>query len=161
MSTMNEMTYTISITDFKTVFPLWKTYLWPERIEPIEARSALLFKEGIDSNYKSAEVFFMKFEANKQIIGVCSGQRTRSQEFRSRGLWVSKEFRRQNIGSKLFFSVEKEAKKRGCQHLWTLARHSSKGFYLSVGMKDFGKTGKFEYGPHFWMSKKLKLVDNE
>ena len=24
-----------------------------------------------------------------------------------------------------------------------------------MGMKNFGKTYKFEYGPHFWMSKTL------
>ena len=150
--------YSILKSDFETVFSIWKDCLWPERVEPIEKTSALLFKKGIDLNYKSAEVFFVKAEMNGKIIGVCSGQRTGPQEFRSRGLWVSKDFRGRGIGSKLFFAVEKEAQKRGCFSLWTLARHSSKKFYLSVGMKDFGKTYKFEYGPHFWMSKSLLKI---
>ena len=149
------MQHTFLECDFKTIFPIWKNCLWPQRIEPIEATSALLFKEGIDSDYRSAEVFFVKVELDKQIIGVCSGQRTGSHKFRSRGLWVSEKFRRQGIGSKLFVSVEKESKRRGCSRLWTLARHSSKSFYLSMKMKDFGETYKFEYGPHFWMSKTL------
>lgn len=143
-------------TDFETVFPFWRKCLWPNRIEPIEPTSALLFKDGIDRNYQSAEVFFVKAEVGGEIIGVCSGQRTGLKEFRSRGLWVSKNYRSRGIGSKLFLEVEREAQKRGCLNLWTLARHSSKDFYLKMGMKNYGKTNDFEYGPHFWMSKKIK-----
>ena len=150
-----QMEYALSKSDFKDIFPIWRNRLWPERIEPIKKTSALLFKEGIDMNYKSSEVFFIKAEVNKQIIGVCSGQRTGSKEFRSRGLWVSEDFRKKRIGSGLFFAVEKETKKRNCSYLWTLARHSSEKFYRSVGMKNCGKTDKFEYGPHFWMNKSL------
>ena len=147
------MQYIVSKSNFKEVSFIWRNYLWPERIEPIEETSALLFKEGIDMSYRSSEVFFIKTEVNGQIVGVCSGQRTGSREFRSRGLWVREDFRKKRIGSKLFFSVEKESQKRGCVSLWTLARHSSEKFYRSVGMKNFGKTDKFEYGPHFWMFK--------
>ena len=147
------MEYIISKTDFLTVLPIWRDYLWPERMEPIEKTSALLFKKGIDLNYNSAEVFFIKMEISGKIIGVCSGQKTQTREFRSRGLWVSENFRKRGLGSKLFFSVQKEARKRGCCHLWTLARHSSKKFYLSMKMRDCGQTDQFEYGPHFWMSK--------
>ena len=149
------MQYTVLKSDFSTVSVIWRDYLWPKRIEPIEETSALLFKEGIDMEYKSSEVFFVKMELNKEIVGVCSGQRTGSQEFRSRGLWVSEDLRRKGIGSKLFLSVETEAKARGCSHLWTLARYFSQQFYYSMGMKNCGKTYKFEYGPHFWMSKTL------
>ena len=149
------MQYPVLKSHFEKVSIIWKIYLWPERIEPIEETSALLFKEGIDLKYRSAEVFFVKIEFNKRIIGVCSGQRTGTQEFRSRGLWVCKSFRRKGLGSKLFYSVEEEAKKRGCSHLWTLARHSSQQFYCSMGMKNCGETSQFEYGPHFWMSKTL------
>lgn len=150
-----QLQYTILKSDFETVSVIWKNHLWPERIEPIEATSALLFKEGIDLNYKSSKAFFIKAEANQKIIGVCSGHQTGSQEFRARGLWVSENFRRKGIGSKLFISIEKEAQRREGSRLWTLARHSSIKFYHSVGMKNFGKTYKFEYGPHFWMTKTL------
>ena len=145
----------ISKSDFKTIFPIWRKYLWPKRVEVIEETSALLFHAGIDMDYRTSEVFFMKAEVNGQIIGVCSGQRTGFKEFRSRGLWVSENFRKKGIGSKLFFAVEKEVQKRGCSDLWTLSRHSSEKFYCSMGMKNFGKTHKFEYGPHFWMSKEM------
>lgn len=148
----------LSKSNFKEVFPIWKNYLWPERIEPIEETSALLFKEGIDMSYRSSEVFFIKAELDRQIIGVCSGQRTGPNEFRSRGLWVSENFRRKGIGSKLFFSVKAEAQKRACSSLWTLSRHSSEKFYRSVGMRNCGKTFEFEYGPHFWMYGKLESV---
>ena len=147
------MHYIISKSNFKEVSFIWKNYLWPKRIEPIEKTSALLFKEGIDMNYKAAEVFFVKAEMDGRIVGVCSGQRTGVHEFRSRGLWVSEDFRKKGLGSKLFFEVEKEAQNRGCVNLWTLARYSSEKFYCSMEMKNFGKTYKFEYGPHFWMSK--------
>ena len=155
MKDKGSLRYNILKSDFKTVFVIWRNYLWPERVEPIEETSALLFKEGIDLNYRSSEVFFVKAERKGKIIGVCSGQRTGPREFRSRGLWVSGNFRGQGIGTKLFFAVEKETQKRGCFSLWTLARYSSKKFYQTVGMKDSGKTYKFEYGPHFWMSKAL------
>ena len=79
------MQYTVLKSDFSTVSVIWKDYLWPKRIEPIEETSALLFKEGIDLEYRSSEVFFVKMELSKKIIGVCSGQRTGSQEFCSRG----------------------------------------------------------------------------
>ena len=155
MEVNKDLQYTILKSDFKTIFVIWRNYLWPERVEPIEKTSALLFKKGIDLKYKTAEVFFVKAEMEGKIIGVCSGQRTGAKEFRSRGLWVSKDFRKKGIGSKLFFAVEREAQKRGCFNLWTLSRYTSKKFYQSVGMKDFGKTYKFEYGPHFWMFKSL------
>ena len=147
--------YTVSKSDWPTVSRIWKNYLWPERISLIEKTSALLFKEGLDMGYKSSEVFFVQIREKGEIIGVCSGQKTGSQEFRSRGLWVSEGFRRRGLGSRLFYSVEKEAQKRGGVHLWTLARHSSLSFYLAVGMKNHGRTCQFEYGPHFWMCKKL------
>ena len=149
------MQYALLKSDFKTIYPIWRNYLWPERVEPIKATSALLFKEGIDMNHRSKEVFFIKMEVAGKVIGACSGQRTGPGEFRSRGLWVSEDFRKKGIGSKLFFEVEREAQKRGCSNLWTLSRHSSEGFYCSVGMKNLGKTDKFEYGPHFWMYKAL------
>ena len=150
------MQYIVSKSNFATVFPIWRNYLWPNRTEPIEETSALLFKEGIDMHYRSSEVFFVKIEQNNKIIGVCSGQKTGEREFRSRGLWVAQTFRRKGLGLKLFFAVEETAKKRDCLHLWTLARYTSKPFYISMGMKDCGKTEQFEYGPHFWMSKHLK-----
>ena len=153
------MRYTLSETDFSTAGAVWKSRLWPKRVEPIEARSALLFKKGFDLNYQSAEVFFVKAAADQQIVGVCSGQRTGPKEFRSRGLWVAENYRKKGIGGALFRFVEEEAKRRGGLHLWTLARYSSKEFYLSMGMKSAGKTGKFEYGPHFYMSKKLNEPD--
>ena len=145
----------VTFTDFSSVFSVWRQYLWPKRLEPIASRSSLLFKKGHDLNYLSAEVFFVKLEREGKIIGVCSGQKTQELEFRSRGLWVAKEFRRQGLASRLFLFVEEEAKKRGAKHLWTLARHSAKEFYQAMQMKDCGKTQQFEYGPHFWMSKKL------
>ena len=153
---INEMQYIVSESNFATVLTIWKNYLWPERIEPIEKTSALLFRSGIDLKYKSSETVFFKIEVNKKIIGVCSGQQTGdTKDFRSRGLWVSENFRRKGVATKLFSCVEEEAKKRGCSRLWTLARHSSKKFYDSMGMKVCEKTYKFEYGPHFWMSKLL------
>ena len=145
----------LSETDFPTALSVWKSRLWPKRVEPIEATSALLFKKGVDLNYQSAEVFFIKAEVDQQIVGVCSGQRTGPKEFRSRGLFVAESFRKRGIGSALFRLVEKEAKQRNGSHLWTLARYSSKKFYLAMQMKTAGRTDKFEYGPHFWMSKKL------
>ena len=149
------MQYVICDTDFKTVFSFWRNHLWPHRKEPIESTSALLFKEGTDKAYKTAEVFFKKASARGQILGVCSGQKTNFKEFRSRGLWVSPLFRRKGLGGQLFSAVEQEALKRGASRLWTLARHSSKHFYLSMKMKEAGLTSKFEYGPHFWMSKEF------
>lgn len=149
------MPYIVSETDFKTVFRFWRNCLWPHRREPIEPTSALLFKKGIDMDYQSAEVFFKKIELKGLIVGVCSGQRTSFKEFRSRGLWVSPRFRRKKIGTKLFQSIEKEAQKRDGSRLWTLARYSSKHFYLSMEMKESGRTSEFEYGPHFWMFKRI------
>ena len=151
-----QVKYKVSKSNFSEVYTIWRDHLWPERIEPIEETSALLFREGIDMSYRSSEVFFVKIELDSQIIGVCSGQRTGAQEFRSRGLWVSETFRKRGLGSKLFYEVEDESKRRGGIHLWTLAREESKGFYESMGMRDCEKTDKFEYGPHFWMSKYLK-----
>ncbi len=149
------MQYVVSATDFSIVFPIWRNNLWPERESPIEATSALLFKGGIDMSYKSHEAFFLKMEKEGQTVGVVSGQRTRPHEFRFRGLYCFKNFRRQGLGSRLFFEVEKEAKKRGGSSLWGLCRHSKKAFYLSVGMKDCGITKQFEYGPHLYMFKKI------
>ena len=150
------MNYEILKSNFSEVYTIWRNNLWPKRVEPIEETSALLFRKGIDMGYRSSEVFFVKIESNDRIIGVCSGQRTGVQEFRSRGLWVLEAFRKKGLGSKLFYGVEKESKKRGGVHLWTLAREESKGFYESMGMRECEKTDKFEYGPHFWMSKHLK-----
>ena len=138
---------------FQEVLPIWRDELWPKRITAIEKTNPLLFKKGWNLQHQSTEVFFMKVEKNKKIIAVCSMQKTADQEFRSRGLWVSEEFRKQGIGSKLFQALEKEALSRGCSRLWTLARHSSLIFYTKMGMKDCGKTYDFEYGPHYWMLK--------
>jgi len=67
------MTVQLSAITFDEIYPIWSTYLWPDRLSDITPNSAMCFLEGYDSfNMEKPPTFFAIF-INGEIAGVNSG----------------------------------------------------------------------------------------
>jgi GNAT superfamily N-acetyltransferase len=141
---------------FEEILPIWRNQLWPGRqsaIEPvsiIDPEGRLTLKPG-----ELEPVFFQVWDERNEIIGVNSGFRTSANLFRSRGIWVKPEYRRQGIGLILMHAVENHARSCGCKVLWSMPRESAFGFYRRLGFEVTGGTDTYEFGPHFLAQKKI------
>jgi GNAT superfamily N-acetyltransferase len=141
---------------YKEVLPIWKNFLWPERKTEIKPNNPLKFMGGYDKLLlDSIPTFFGAFVNNK-CIGVNSGFATSSTEYRSRGIYVFSEYRRQGISQMLFGVTEEQAIKEKRNILWSVPRVSSLKAYEKFG---FDRVSDFfddmEFGPNCFVVKKL------
>ena len=146
----------IEMATFEEVQPLWSEQLWQGRKSPIHPVSSLMpdFTYNLEI-YNSAKPIFVKCLYDKRIIAVNSGFQTSLTHYRSRGLWVDKNFRNQGIGNRLLAIIEEQAKKQGCTTLWSLPRESSLPAYLKAGFHKHHIVPKIlmEFGPN-WLAMK-------
>lgn len=126
--------------DFKTIKEIWQQHLWPDRIN-ITPLSNLRYKDIpniLISQHHTAK-FFAYYVDNK-IVGVNSGHPSSRIHYRSRGLWVDPEYRKQGIGTSLLLYTIEQTKKEGKFFCWSLPRKQSLTTYLNAG---FEKTSDF------------------
>ena len=153
------MHFEIINSDYETVLPIWRDYLWLGRKTPVEAASALIYMGGYDANIFKENVDFWaaRDRTNKKILGVLSGHKTVDQKYRMRGIYVYEEVRKNGIAEQLFLSLKKRASSLGEQKIWTLARKDSFSFYKKMGfVQDSDWIGdQFEFGPNCYASLNL------
>lgn len=152
------MTISIQICSFLDVLPVWQDRLWPGRHSSIEPVSAINEEGSIDMNLmQSNPTFWSATHSFSKLtpIGVVSGYKTSPLSYRSRGLFVDQELRRNKIATRLLESVFSKAKSENCHSVWTMARQTALPFYQAIGFEVSKKITHFEFGPHFMCVKSL------
>lgn len=147
----------IKKSTFDEILPVWKNYLWPNRKSAIESHSAMKFLGGYEMKYFDNPATFILALEDQQIIGCLSGHRTEDLWYRSRGLWVSPEHRKNNVATKMMLELFSVARGEGCHWIWTVPRISSMPFYEKMGYLrsslDFDQG--VEFGPNCYAARNI------
>jgi GNAT superfamily N-acetyltransferase len=120
--------------DFNTILPTWRDKLWSSRESPIETHSAMLhlFTEHDIGNFL-LPVWYLGYFVEDMLVGVNSGHMCTDGSARSRGLWVSDEYRKNGFGKQLLVSTIDKAKEYNANSVWSLPRKTSWKTYESAG----------------------------
>ena len=126
----------LEIIEWKVVLPIWQTQLWPNRKSPIEPVSAMCFLGNYDMDNMLVKPTFFGYYKNGQLVGVNSGHSCpRSNSYRSRGLWVHPQHRRQGIGKALLEITVAEGFNTEHDMIWSFPRKTSWPTYQSTGFQ--------------------------
>jgi GNAT superfamily N-acetyltransferase len=142
---------------FEIIETVWRNNLWQNRRSPIETHSAMKLHEGYDMDYFNNPASFIVIKDDDKIIGCLSGHMTAPYWYRSRGLWVSDEYRRQGIATLLMQELTSIARSENALWIWTLPRLSSLEFYQSQGFIRSSENINegVEFGPNCFAIKPL------
>jgi len=136
---------------------VWKSDLWKDRQSPIKPISSMLYLGGYDMSIYNNDPTFFAIKNNEKIIAVNSGHMTINGYYRSRGLWVNEQYRRQGLTYILFEALYKQAKIENAKYVWSFPKDNSVGAYIKNGFHIVGDpTNDFELGPHYYV---LQHVD--
>lgn len=151
-----------SIT-FETIKKIWSVKLWPDRKSPIKPLSSIKLGGGYDMEIYNFIPRFWGVFYNEELIGVNSGFQTGNGYYRSRGIWVDTNYRRQNIASCLMKEVEKAALQEKSHTLWSMPRHTAIEFYESFGYRQISDwfDKDVEFGPNCFVIKVLNIESND
>ncbi len=120
--------------DFNTILLVWKNYLWPYRISPIETHSAMMYQsDSISMENFNLPVWFLGAFKDDKLVGVNSGHLCSDGTARSRGLWVNPNYRNQGIGKSLLIKTTEQARHYNATAIWSFPRFSSKKTYEAAG----------------------------
>lgn len=103
------------------------------------------------------EVYFYCAVVENSVVGVNSVFRTGESEFRSRGLYVFPQFRKQSVGSRLLQEALEYAQKQNAKSVWSLPRVSALATYLRAGFVESHTAldETVEFGPNVYVIKYL------
>lgn len=140
---MEENSFQVQIIDWEIILDVWQRYLWPDRKSPIETHSAMTWPFNNPTSTHSMRIFeytpyFIGVYDGSRLIGVNSCHRTDESTFRSRGLWVDPNYRKQGIAQLLFDKTEQLALMEGCTLLWSVPRKTALAAYERFGFKTEG-----------------------
>ena len=124
----------VSEITYSQILPIWKYFLWPGR-QDIEYSSAMLYlnKDNYSLENFKLPVFYFGIFNESNIIGVNSGHVCIDNSFRSRGLWVNPNYRRQGLGVTLLNATLDKGKELNCAFCWSLPRKTSWPAYEKSG----------------------------
>jgi len=130
--------------NFEQIFPVWRNHLWPDRISPIESHSAMQWPFGGEVFLPNKTVFdytttFWAVIIDGNIVAANSGHRSSENFYRSRGLWVDPDYRKQGLAQLIFTVTEWQARREGCTHLWSLPRQTALSSYTAFGFEPVGE----------------------
>lgn len=124
----------IEIIEWTDILSVWQRELWPDRFSAIEPVSAMCFLGNYDMDNMLMKPVFFGYFKNGQLVGVNSGHSCpRSNTYRSRGLWVHPQHRRQGIGRTLLEVTIAEAFNTDHDMVWSYPRKTSWPTYQSAG----------------------------
>jgi GNAT superfamily N-acetyltransferase len=144
---------------FEEIEKIWKRELWPDKKNGIAKANEwtwLWYKKNLGKDkqmVKDVEPTFIGLRSGKELVAVNSCYQSNKEGmfvyWRSRGLWVHPDFRRQKYSSVILTWCLEYAKKQGGTYMWTCPRQSALPAYKSVG---FIKTSEWfedgQYGPN-------------
>ena len=140
---MNSIGLEKTLIDFDTIYQVWSTELWPDRISLIETHSAMTWPFGNPTNAYDMNIFkykatFFGVYLDGILIGVNSGHKTSNTLYRSRGLWVDPKHRKNGIAQILFEMTETQARKEICDVIWSIPRKTALPAYQRFGFNTVG-----------------------
>lgn len=118
---------------FNEILPIWRDYLWPDRISDITPTSAMSFMGGYDLQNMSLNPTFFAYVSDGLIAGVNSGHMCKDNDYRSRGLYVFEKFRGKGIGTKLLQATIDQAMQEEATLCWSYPKDSSWKTYENAG----------------------------
>lgn len=143
---------------FNEIFPTWYNYLWKGRKSEIKPTNPIKFMGGYNKSIEdSIPSFFGAIDKDK-CVGVNSGFATNINLYRSRGLYIHKNWRKRGIAVLLLRAVEEQALQEDKKILWSMPRKSALKTYEKFG---FIQTSTFfdkdvEFGPNCFVCKYIK-----
>ena len=138
------------------IYPIWKDYLWKNRKTAIKPTNGMLLSGEYDKDVEMNNPTFFGAFSNEELIGVNSGFATSDKEYRSRGIYVSKMWRKKGVAQLLFEAVEDQAIKEGKKILWSIPRESALSAYQNFGFEVLSQcTADMEFGPNYYVMKRL------
>lgn len=141
--------------DFDTIYPIWTNKLWPERVSKIEPTSAMSYLKGFECKNLSQTPIFFSYQINNIILGVNSGHMCHDRSYRSRGLYVFPEFRKQGIARELLIACINQAKVENASFVWSYPKQSALPAYLAAGFTLSSEWEKSELGINAYVRKEL------
>jgi len=142
----------IKEVDVNEIRFLWKK-LWPRGFECLSSRT---YMDGYDPLYNKSKLICLGYFYENKIVGVNSIFKT-GKSYRSRGLYVLKEYRSRGIAFKLLKSSIIISKDLKAKFIWSMPRISALNVYEKAGFNkssDFFEKG-VDYGPHCYVIKKF------
>ena len=118
---------------FDEILHIWKQFLWPDRISPIETNSAMRFLGGYDIESMSTPASFFAYMIDNRIVGVNSGHLCKDNSYRSRGVYVFPEHRKSGVGTELLIATINQGRIENASYAWSYPRQSSWNTYKSAG----------------------------
>ena len=141
----------------------WKAHLWPGR-EKIRAVSSMTWNHetkeaGIDTSlYARVQAkFFALCDRQNEIVAVAAGHPVDSTYYRTRGIWVSENYRGLGLITSVLWAVLRDAADQGSSIVWTLPRKQALNAYERAGFRqdsEFFDEGVL-YGPNCYAICKL------
>ena len=128
---------------FEQIISVWQNHLWPDRESPIESHSAMTWPfegnpEQYDMNVFNYPATFWGVYIDNKLVGVNSGHKTTDTQYRSRGIWVDPEYRKQGVAQNLFNMTEHRAILEKCNMIWSLPRKTALPAYERFGFSTVG-----------------------
>lgn len=125
----------IEVATFEIVSDIWKNKLWPNRTSTIDTHSAMLISGEYElKNYNYPATFFV-YKINDTIVGCNSGHQCCDGSYRSRGLYVFPDYRKQGIGKKLLDVTIEQGNKEKSTFVWSYPRLESWSTYKAAGFR--------------------------
>jgi GNAT superfamily N-acetyltransferase len=120
---------------FDEVYSIWNQYLWKNRTSKIEPISAMLLNRTYDlQNFNYTPTFF-GYVTDNQLVGVNSGHMCCDNTYRSRGLYVLEEYRKQGIGLKLLKATIEQGINENASCIWSYPKQNSWSTYKLAGFE--------------------------
>lgn len=130
--------------------------LWGEDVT-IRRKSGILLLKGFDimlnDNEDIVPTFFGAFDGDN-IIGVNSGYPIDNQ-YRSRGLYVLPEYRRQGVAQMLLYATQEQGRKEKKKILWSMPRKEALPAYLKFGFRKVSGFSDREFGQNCFVVKTI------
>jgi GNAT superfamily N-acetyltransferase len=143
MSIIHDPDLVVKHITWSDILPIWQNQLWPHRTSAIETHSAMNWF--YDRNHLEYDMDIFNYHASffaaydqENIVGVNSGHRTQDTVYRSRGLWVNPEYRKQGVAQMLFEHTEQQARHEGCSIIWSIPRKTALTAYQRFGFETVG-----------------------
>lgn len=142
--------------NFDIIYPIWRDLLWPNRTSPIESTSAMNFLGDYDIKNMNYKPTFFAYIYSNQIAGVNSGHLCFDNSYRSRGLYVSENFRKKGIGLALLQKTIEQAINENAKFVWSYPRQQSWMTYERAGFQLESCWENSEQGINAYCKKDLK-----
>jgi len=128
---------------FDDILPIWQDELWPNRESAIETHSAMTWpfswpEKEIDMNIFEYKPVFWGVFMDNMLVGVNSGHRSSEVEYRSRGIWVDPNYRKNGVAQMLFEMTQHQARIEKCEMIWSIPRKTALKAYTKFGFQTVG-----------------------